>query len=124
MLADRAPLGTLTPGTISPRRPVPTSIEYPEYVDQPAPQPFTGSEVNEPGTIERLRRPASVAAQALEHAGAGVQPGITTDELNRVWLEFAVAHGAYPPSLGYRGFLNAQCTSVNEVVCYGITYST
>src|SRR5690606_15959426 len=124
MLADRAPLGTLTPGTISPRRPVPTSIEYPEYVDQPAPQPLTGSEVNGPETIERTRRTPRLAAQAPEAGGAAVRPGITTDELDRIGHEFAVAHGAYPSSLGYRGFPKALCTSVNEVVCHGIPDST
>src|SRR5690625_1502901 len=124
MLADRAPLGTLTPGTVSPRRPVPTSIEYPEYVDQPAPQPFTGSEVNDAETIERIRRTARLAAQALQHVGAAVRPGITTDELDLIGHEFALEHGAYPSSLGYRGFPKGLCTSVNEVVCHGIPDST
>src|SRR5690625_3728158 len=124
MLADRAPLGTLEPGTVSPRRPVPQSIERPEYVDRPAPQPFTGSEVNDAETIERIRRTARLAAQALEHVGAAVRPGITTDELDRIGHEFAVAHGAYPSSLGYRGFPKSLCTSVNEVICHGIPDST
>ncbi len=124
MLADRAPLGTLEPGTVSPRRPVPQSIERPEYVDRPAPQPFTGSEVNDAETIERIRRTARLSAQALEHVGAAVRPGITTDELDRIGHEFAVEHGAYPSSLGYRGFPKGLCTSVNEVVCHGIPDST
>src|SRR5690625_256778 len=124
MLADRAPLGTLEPGTVSPRRPVPQSIERPEYVDRPAPQPVTGSEVNDAETIERTRRTARLSAQALEHVGAAVRPGITTDELDRIGHEFAVEHGAYPSSLGYRGFPKGLCTSVNEVVCHGIPDST
>ena len=124
MLADRAPLGTLEPGTVSPRLPVPSSIERPEYVDRPAPQPYTGSEVNDPETIERIRRTARLSAQALEHVGAAVRPGITTDELDRIGHEFAVEHGAYPSSLGYRGFPKGLCTSVNEVVCHGIPDST
>ena len=124
MLADRAPRGTLTPGTISPLRPVPPGIARPEYVGRPAPQPFTGSEVNDAETIERIRRTARLSAQALEAVGAAVRPGVTTDELDRMGHEFAVANDAYPSSLDYRGFPKALCTSVNEVVCHGIPDST
>src|SRR5690625_2612207 len=124
MLADRAPLGTLEPGTVSPRRPVPQSIERPEYVDRPAPQPFTGSEVNDAETIERIRRTARLSAQALEHVGAAVRPGITTDELDRIGHEIAVEHGAYPSSLGYRGFPNDPDASVNVVGCPAMTATT
>ncbi|MFC4555725.1 type I methionyl aminopeptidase [Georgenia faecalis] len=124
MLAERAPLGTLTPGEISPRLPVPASIPRPEYVDQPAPAPFTGSEVKDPETIERIRRASRLAAQALELVGKAVAPGITTDELDRIGHEFLIAHGAYPSTLGYRNFPKSLCTSVNEVVCHGIPDST
>ena len=34
--------------------------------------------------------------------------------------EFVIAHGAYPSTLGYRGFPKSLCSSVNEVVCHGI----
>jgi methionyl aminopeptidase len=124
MLAERAPLGTLTPGAISPRRPVPASIPRPEYVDQPGPAPFTGSEVKDADTIARIRRAARLAAQALEAVGAAVAPGVTTDELDRIGHDFLVARGAYPSTLGYRNFPKSVCTSVNEVVCHGIPDST
>jgi methionyl aminopeptidase len=34
--------------------------------------------------------------------------------------EFLVSNGAYPSTLGYRGFPKSCCTSVNEVICHGI----
>ena len=52
--------------------------------------------------------------------GQHVVPGVTTDELDRVGHEFLCDHGAYPSTLGYRGFPKSLCSSVNEVVCHGI----
>ncbi|QIX27290.1 type I methionyl aminopeptidase [Nocardioides sp. JQ2195] len=114
----------VTPGTISPRRPVPASITRPEYVGQPAPSPFTGSEVKDADTIERMRAAGKLAAQARELVGEHVVPGVTTDELDRIGHEFLCDHGAYPSTLGYRGFPKSLCSSVNEVVCHGIPDST
>ena len=48
------------------------------------------------------------------------RPGVTTDEIDRVGHEYLLDHGAYPSTLGYRGFPKSLCTSVNEVVCHGI----
>jgi methionyl aminopeptidase len=114
----------VAPGTISARRPVPASIVRPEYVDKPAPTPFTGSEVKDAETIERIRIASRIAAQAREAVGAAVVPGVTTDELDRIGHEFLCDHGAYPSTLGYRGFPKSLCTSVNEVICHGIPDST
>jgi methionyl aminopeptidase len=108
------------PGEISPRRPVPAHIPRPEYVDKPAPARFTGSEVKDAETIEKMRIAGRLAAQARELVGAAVQPGITTDELDRIGHEFLCDHGAYPSTLGYRGFPKSLCSSVNEVICHGI----
>jgi methionyl aminopeptidase len=105
---------------VSPRRPVPTSIERPEYVDKPAPTLDGGSEVKDPETIERMRVAGRLAAQAMEAAAAVIAPGVTTDEIDRVAHEFLIDHGAYPSTLGYKGFPKSLCTSVNEVVCHGI----
>ena len=99
---------------------MPASIPRPEYVDRPAPQPYTGPEVKDADTIERMRIAGRLAAQAREEVGRHVVPGVTTDELDRVGHEFLCDHGAYPSTLGYRGFPKSLCSSVNEVVCHGI----
>ena len=111
---------TVAPAEVGPRRPVPSSITRPEYVDRPAPAPFTGSEVKSPETIEAMRVAGRVAAQALAEVGRAVAPGVPTDELDRIGHEFLLDHGAYPSTLGYRGFPKSLCTSVNEVICHGI----
>jgi methionyl aminopeptidase len=110
----------VVPGTISPRRAVPAHIPRPEYVDKPAPERFTGSEVKDADTIERMRVAARIAAQALQEVGKNVVPGVTHDELDRIGHEFLLDHDAYPSTLGYRGFPKSLCTSANEVICHGI----
>ncbi len=110
----------IAPAAISPRRPVPDSIARPEYVDRPAPAPFTGSEVKDDETIAKMRVAGRLAAQARELVGSHIAPGVTTDELDRVGHEFLCDHGAYPSTLGYKGFPKSLCSSVNEVVCHGI----
>lgn len=124
MVATRAPRGTLVPGEVSPRRAVPASITRPEYVDRPTPRPFTGSEVKDAETIRRIRAASRLAAQALQAVGAAVRPGVTTDELDAIGHDYLVSRGAYPSTLGYRGFPKSLCTSLNEVICHGIPDST
>ena len=111
---------SVAPGVVSPRRAVPASIVRPEYVDRPAPARDTGAEVKDPETIERMRVAGRIAAQAMAAAAAVIAPGVTTDEVDRVGHEFLLDHGAYPSTLGYKGFPKSLCTSVNEVVCHGI----
>ena len=67
-----------------------------------------------------MRVAGRIAAQALQAAGAVVVPGVTTDEVDRVGHEFLCDHGAYPSTLGYKGFPKSLCTSVNECICHGI----
>lgn len=119
-----APPGTLTPGTVSPPRPVPPRIARPEYVGRTAPAPFLGSEIKTPETIEKIRVAGRIAAQALVEIGDHAKPGVTTDQLDRIGHEFLLEHGAYPSTLGYRGFPKSLCSSLNEVICHGIPDST
>src|SRR4051795_4668907 len=119
-----APLGTLVPGVISPRRPVPASIPRPEYVDRPTPRRYEGPEVKDERTIAAMREACRLAARAMAEVAAHIAPGVTTEELDRVGHEFLLDHGAYPSTLGYRGFPKSLCTSINEVICHGIPDST
>jgi len=121
--AKEPTLGCVTaiaPATISPRRPVPEHIERPEYVDKDAPAAYTGSEVKDAETIARMRIAGQIGAQALQLVGKHVEPGVTSDELDRIGHEFLCDNGAYPSTLGYKHFPKSLCTSVNEVICHGI----
>ena len=104
-------------------RQVPANIEAPEYVGRKRPR-LGEPDVKDPETIGRMRVAGRIAAQALEEVGRHVAPGVTTDELDRVGHEFVLDHGAYPSTLGYRGFPKSLCTSLNEVICHGIPDDT
>ncbi len=114
----------IVPGTIGPWRQVPAGIPRPEYVGKKLPTPWTGSHVQTPETIAKMRVAGRLAAQATALAGEHCKPGVTTDEIDRVVHEFLVDNGAYPSTLGYKGFPKSCCTSLNEVICHGIPDST
>jgi methionyl aminopeptidase len=114
----------LVPGTLSPQRTVPSSIPRPEYVGKPSPTPYTGPEVQDAETLERMRTAGRIAARAMEEAARHIAPGVTTDKLDEIAHAYMCDHGAYPSTLGYRKFPKSLCTSVNEVICHGIPDST
>lgn len=71
--------------------------------------------------IEKMRVAGRMAAEVLEMIEEHVQPGVTTEELDRICHDYIVDHQkATPACLGYRGFPKSICTSVNQVVCHGI----
>jgi methionyl aminopeptidase len=71
--------------------------------------------------IETMREAGRLAAGVLDMIEPHVQPGITTEELDRICHEYIVQEqGAIPAPLNYRGFPKSICTSVNHVVCHGI----
>ena len=113
----------LQPGRISPLRQVPASVTAPEYVGRRYPK-LGEPDVKDADTIERMRVAGKLAAEALQEVGRAVAPGVTTDELDRVGHEFLIGHGAYPSTLGYRGYPKSLCTSLNEVICHGIPDDT
>ncbi|MGF6880869.1 methionyl aminopeptidase [Nocardia sp. GAS34] len=114
----------LVPGVQSPIREVPRSIARPEYAWKKTANEGHEPWVQTPETIEKMRVAGKIAAQALEEAGKAVAPGVTTDELDRIAHEYMCDHGAYPSTLGYKGFPKSCCTSLNEVICHGIPDST
>ncbi|MCF8569560.1 type I methionyl aminopeptidase [Gordonia sp. HY002] len=114
----------LTPGVVSPILPVPDSIDRPEYAWKDTVAEGHEPWVQTPETIEKMRLASKIAANALAEAGRAVEPGVTTDRLDRIAHEYMIDHGAYPSTLGYKAFPKSCCTSLNEVICHGIPDST
>lgn len=108
------------PGKLSPLRPVPAAIKAPDYVVGLPPGRTPGVQLHRGLALDRLRVACRTAAEVLEVVGRAVAPGVTTDELDRVAHEAYIQRGAYPSTLGYKGFPKSICTSVNEVICHGI----
>lgn len=77
--------------------------------------------IKTPEQIERMRTAGRLAAEVLEMIGPQVQPGVTTEDLNRLCHDYITGvQGVIPAPLNYRGFPKSICTSVNHVVCHGI----
>ena len=79
------------------------------------------AQIKTPEAIERMRVAGRLAADVLDMIGAYVQPGISTDELDRLCHDYITrVQRAIPAPLNYRGFPKSICTSVNHQVCHGI----
>ncbi len=70
--------------------------------------------------IELLRENNLLVSATLAEVGKHIRPGITTLELDQIAEAFIRSHGAVPGFLGYGGFPNTLCISVNENVVHGI----
>jgi methionyl aminopeptidase len=112
--------GSLTPGVVSKPLSVPKNITRPEYVGKRAPAEWTGGHAKNPEQVEKIRAAGKLAAQAIALAGNSITVGMRTNELDVIVHDFLISNGAYPSTLGYRGFPKSCCTSVNEIICHGI----
>jgi len=70
--------------------------------------------------VELLRQSNLLVSKTLAEIAKWIRPGISTLELDRKAEEFIRDNGAVPAFLGYNGFPNTLCTSVNSVVVHGI----
>jgi len=70
--------------------------------------------------IELLRESNQLVARTLAEVAKLIKPGVSTLELDKVAETFIRDHKAVPGFLGYHGFPNTLCTSVNEQVVHGI----
>ena len=117
-------MSVLSPGKLSPKRDVPAHIVRPPYVGKRSPDRYRGSEIQTSEVIAAMRIAGALAADAVQLAGKTAAPGVTTDEIDAVVHEYLCDHGAYPSTLGYRGYPKSCCTSLNEVICHGIPDTT
>jgi methionyl aminopeptidase len=73
-----------------------------------------------PDEIAKMRRAGRVVAEMLEVTSAGVRPGATTAQLDKLAREVLERRGARSNFLGYHGFPAVICTSPNNVIVHGI----
>ncbi len=70
--------------------------------------------------IELMRESALIVSRTLGEVAKLIKPGVTPLELDKVAEKYIRSQGAVPGFLGYGGFPNSLCTSVNEQVVHGI----
>ena len=73
-----------------------------------------------PEEVARMRQAGRIVAAAVERLMEVVEPGMTTEDLDRIAADVIAAHGALPSFKGYRGFPATICTSLNDEVVHGI----
>lgn len=61
-----------------------------------------------------------LVGKTLAELAKYIEPGISTLQLDKIAETFIRDHGAQPAFLGYGGFPNSICASVNEQVVHGI----
>mgnify|MGYP006330617137 CR=1 FL=1 len=61
-----------------------------------------------------------ISAGALKLAGEAVEPGVTTEEIDRIAEKYIRSRGAVPNFKGYNGFPSTACISINNEVIHGI----
>lgn len=79
-----------------------------------------GIRIYEPGDFAGMHAAGRLAAEILDDVAALVEPGVTTEALDRFIEDRVEAAGATSATIGYRGYQHASCISVNHVVCHGI----
>jgi methionyl aminopeptidase len=70
--------------------------------------------------FEKLKIAGNLAAKTLDEITLHVNPGISTNKLDKICYEFIRDNGGYSAPLFYRGFPKSCCTSANHIVCHGI----
>ena len=73
-----------------------------------------------PVEIIKIREACQLARKVLDEVKEIVEPGITTDELDRFAREYIVIHNAYPSPLNFNRFPKSISTSVNNIAAHGI----
>jgi methionyl aminopeptidase len=73
-----------------------------------------------PEEIKKMRAAGAIVGALLLELGRRAKPGVSTLELDTFARTFIEKHKAIPTFLGYQGYPNSICASVNEQVVHGI----
>jgi len=80
--------------------------------------------IKTPAEIAQMREAGAIAARALRIAGEAVEPSISTLEIDAIAESVIREAGAVPTFLGYQGFPNSICASINSEIVHGIPSKT
>lgn len=67
-----------------------------------------------------MREACRISAGALKVAGEAVEPGVSTEEIDRIAYKYIKSQGAEPNFLNLYGFPATACISINDEVIHGI----
>lgn len=70
--------------------------------------------------IDILKQNAEIVSRTLAEVGRNIKPGVSTLELDGIAEQFIRDHGAVPGFLGFNGYPNTLCISINSAVVHGI----
>ena len=70
--------------------------------------------------LSLMREACRISAGALKVAGEAVEPGISTEEIDRIAYKYIKSQGAEPNFLNLYGFPATACISINDEVIHGI----
>ena len=82
--------------------------------------PETSIMIHDKDSFAAMRKAGKLAAEVLDYITPYVEPGVTTDILDKKCYDFIVKNNAIPAPLNYKGFPKSICTSINHVICHGI----
>ena len=76
--------------------------------------------IKSPRGIDLMRQAGKITAGARTIARQMVEPGVTTQQIDREVHKFITKSGAAPSFLNYGGFPASACISVNDEIIHGI----
>ena len=85
-----------------------------------SPHPVVGFRLKRPDEIDKMRVSGKILGECLAHLAASVRAGITTLDLDREAETFIRDHHCIPGFLGFEGYPNSLCVSINNQVVHGI----
>ncbi len=85
-----------------------------------SPHPVVGFRLKRPDEIDKMRVSGKILGECLAHLAASVRAGITTLDLDREAETFIRDHHCIPGFLGFEGYPNSLCVSINSQVVHGI----
>lgn len=76
--------------------------------------------IKTPEEIEIMAKAGRILAQIMSQLKSRVEPGRTTQELDKLAQELVFKYGVKPAFKGYAGFPAVLCASINEQIVHGL----